>query len=152
MRAALTGLEVPVIAAWADKRDGLTEKQQTYLTAFLDSATRGYAGLRPDSRDGTIRWADADAGADGVETAGLAAAVARAVGAEAPKGVMALAYRTPPDPEATPFRIFPAHLVKVLPEGPARRQDRHDRRRPAARRSLPRRRCLSAGAAYPCPA
>ena len=116
MRAALTGLEVPVIAAWADKRDGLTEKQQTYLTAFLDSATRGYAGLRPDSRDGTIRWADADAGADGVETAGLAAAVARAVGAEAPKGVMALAYRTPPDPEATPFRIFPAHLVKVLPK------------------------------------
>ena len=38
-----------------------------------------------------------------------------AVGADVPKGVLTLAYRTPPDHETTPFRIFPAHLVKVLP-------------------------------------
>ena len=116
LKAVLTGLGVPVIAAWADKRDGLTDKQQAYLSDYLGTVARGYAGLRTDIRDGTMRWVDAGAGVDGVETPGLAAAVAEAVGADVPKGVMTLAYRTPPDRETTPFRIFPAHLVKVLPK------------------------------------
>lgn len=116
LRSTLTSLQVPVIAAWADQRDGLTDKQQAYVADYLDGVARGYAGLRPDAGDGTIRWVDSGAGTAGVEVPGLAAAVADATGKASPKGIMTLAYRSPPDAETTPFRIFPAHLVKVLPK------------------------------------
>jgi adenylate cyclase len=115
LREVLTGLDVPLVAAWADGADGLTERQSTFLAAMLAGIPKGYANLVTDAADGAARWIFPGRPQGQAFVPGFSVALARLVGIEANPGAMAIAYRPSPPTGVSPFRAFPAHNLGALP-------------------------------------
>ena len=113
---ALREARVPIVVAWADAQEGLTQKQQKFLGAFTKDLNIGLPNLVTDTRDGTVRAIFSGATRNGIFVPGMVKAALLALGVEAPENSeQRLAYRAPPDAKKTPFKVFPAHVVKVLP-------------------------------------
>ena len=116
LRAVLAAYPVPGVVAVADADTGLTEKQAAYLEAFTEGLDTGLANLTKDQSDGVVRWIfPGRAKGDGWQP-GLVGALAGALGVDAPRRQVRLAYRAGPDAQTPPFRTFPAHMVPLLPQ------------------------------------
>ncbi|MGF1640288.1 MAG: CHASE2 domain-containing protein [Rhodospirillales bacterium] len=115
LRRTLLAAEAPVVVAWADRDEHLTERQAVFLRAYLEGIDRGFANLMTDPHQGTVRWIYPGRSDAGEWIPGLAGAVVAALGGTPPDRALALAFRPPPGPGAAPFRTFPAHAVKLLP-------------------------------------
>jgi class 3 adenylate cyclase len=111
----LKRLEVPVVVAWADADDRLTERQQIFLTAYLKGVNRGFARLETDPADGRVRRVFPGIRQNGEVIRGLAPALAALLGAAVPEAPVPIAYRPGPAPGTSAFRVLPAHAVKLLP-------------------------------------
>lgn len=116
LREVLLAAKAPVVVAWADADDQLTESQVTFLNAYMEGVDRGFANLMTDQYQGAVRWIYPGREQDGKRTPGLVGAILSAVGVVPPDRPIALAYRPPPEPEASSFRTFPAHALKLLPK------------------------------------
>ncbi len=116
LRAVLRGAKVPIVAAWADESFDLTEKQVRFLEQYLEGITRGFVGVEPDSEDGTVRRVFTRKKSDGVDVPGMAAVLAAGRGIEVPGDTITVAYRWMADPGIPPFKVFPAHMVRILPK------------------------------------
>ena len=114
LRAVLAAYPVPAVVAVADT--GLTDKQAAYLEAFTEGLETGLANLTKDQSDGTVRWVFPGRAKGGSWQPGLVGAIAGALGIDAPRRQVPLAYRAGPDAETPPFRTFPAHMVPLLPQ------------------------------------
>ena len=113
---AMRSLRAPLVVAWANKDDQLTEKQTAYIDTFLAGIKKGLPNLNAGSIDGIVRTIHRGRTIEGVRVAGLATAIAAAAGVEPPEDSTALAYRPSPDPKTPPFRTFPAHTAAFLPK------------------------------------
>ncbi len=116
LRGVLKALRVPVVVAWAESGDKLTERQTAFLEDYLEGLEKGLPNLETDPGDGTVRWIfPGRRRADGM-VPGLAAALAAVLGAPVPGTRIALAYRKGPDARTPAFRVFPAHTLRFLPK------------------------------------
>jgi adenylate cyclase len=110
-----------VVVAFADEKDGLTAVQAEWLKAFIPPSLRAYANLAKDPLDGTARWIyPGRPDGDGVPVPGLAQALEPAGTSQAPAAAVAalppIRWRSPNDGGPYAFKVFPAHLVPVLPD------------------------------------
>jgi class 3 adenylate cyclase len=114
---ALRGLSVPLVVAWADSSDGLGERQSKFMSSYLAGIRHGVPAVVPDPVDGTVRavWLRQ---ARGVQTrTGFVAVIADALGESVPDGEsLTIRYRGRPDAETSPFAVYPAHAVTLLPD------------------------------------
>lgn len=109
---AVTNASIPVFIGYADTRDGLTERQITYLNAFAPGAKRAYVNLVRDDRDGTVRATLNGRETSGEFRPGLANALADRETLE-PRSVIDL--RRGVDGLKSPFPSYPAHSFHLLP-------------------------------------
>jgi len=116
LAAAVAKAQLPVVVGWADLRDGLTERQGAFLRDYLPGAIKAHVNLVKDDRDGTVRWTFPGRQSENGFRPGFAAALAEAVGVEAPRERARLLYRRGTDGSVAPFPMFPVHLVDVLPQ------------------------------------
>ena len=113
-------LPVPLIASYTDNQDILTEDQQQFLDDFVPPKLRAFAELQPDTIDNAVRWiVPGYTTRDGSYMLGFARAVATKFGINAaprrPDFYQPIVWHGQPDRETSPFRIFPAHAVPLLP-------------------------------------
>lgn len=116
LRDTLHSLSVPIVVAWADEHDGLTESQSAFLEQYLEGIDRGTANVIRDADDGTVRdiYLGTDPGNERLPA--LVVALAKAVGVAAPRArSMAVDYRSGPDRDTPPFSAFPSHTLEFLP-------------------------------------
>ena len=114
LRRAMLGAAVPVVAITALDQTPLTERQRRFLGEFTDGLPRGHANLAKDRLDAAVRW-HVPFGGDG--TPSLPVQLARLGGVS---GVSAEPFRIDwhgrPNAATTPFPIYPAEAVAVLPK------------------------------------
>ena len=115
LRAAIAAAPMPVVVAYAQPADGLTEQQRGFLDRFVAGFELGIVALFTDPADGTVRWIYPGRMFNGAPVRGFAPAIAAALGARPSDQPAALAYRRSPEAGMPPFRVFPAHLAMQLP-------------------------------------
>lgn len=116
LRATLAHLGVPAVVASASEEGGLTARQGNFLRNYLDGTVQGDVSLAADPIDKTVRMLFLGRRHSDQWVPSFAAAVARAMGRNPPQGERAiLAYRGAPPDGGTPFPVFPAHAVAMLP-------------------------------------
>ena len=54
--SALEDSPIPIITAWADIKDNLTNSQASFLNEYTKNLVRGHVKLRVDDSDGVVRW------------------------------------------------------------------------------------------------
>lgn len=104
----------PLIAAYGDPGSAMTDRQFAQLRTFLSGMPRGYANLRIDPRDGTVRYMNLRP-RDGTGPQSLVAETARLIGLDLPAGDPEIAYALGPAPNVSPFPAFAAWQVELLP-------------------------------------
>ena len=117
LREALAELTIPFSISYSDSPTYVTDEQLAYLDDFVKPAWRGLADIEPDKTDGIIRFVPPPRTVkDGTYVPNVAARVAQLLGATIPYKQSIIAWRGEPDSATAPFREFPAHAVRVLPE------------------------------------
>ena len=116
LAAALAAAETPIVAIGGDSRDGLTAAQTAYVEDMLAAVDDGFAALPRDAYDGIVRRYTPRRPGVGGDQPSFAAALAAALGREAPERPFALAYRGPPGDGSAPFATYPAEAVGLLPQ------------------------------------
>ncbi len=117
LRRTLRELTVPLVVARVDAGIGLSEAQTGYMDAYLSGVETALAMLPKDGLDGKVRAILLESRDNGRVVPGLAAALARAVGVQAPRGeFLPLAYYGNPNGATPPFPTYPAQAVALLPD------------------------------------
>jgi adenylate cyclase len=115
LHRVMHSMRVPLVVAWADTADRLTERQADYLAHSIGDLDRGYVTLLTDPYLDVVRWVYPGRTWQGEAISGFAGAVAAAVGQAPPREAEPLAYRRGPDAETPAFRSFSASAVQLLP-------------------------------------
>ncbi len=115
LRQKLLNISVPVVVASA-KRNQLTKKQMAYLNTFTDGLNAGLANLAKDRVDGTVRWIFSGTSIDGKWQPSFLGELSKALGLPVLRLDLPLVYRGGPDFNTPAFKIFPAHVVRLLPK------------------------------------
>ncbi|MGI9424412.1 MAG: CHASE2 domain-containing protein [Hyphomicrobiaceae bacterium] len=113
---ALKQAQSPVVLAYAARRNGLTEKQFTFLTRILDGVSKGDVTLGRDRFDGLVRrWPERVSG-----NAGAVKLFSEALAQHAGRGVARplgrIVYALPLSSDRSVFPTYKAHHVKLLPK------------------------------------
>jgi len=118
LQEALAALKIPLAISYSDSPTYVTEAQLEYLDEFVKPEWRGLADIEPDKTDGIIRFVPPPRTLkDGTpDVPNVAARLAQKLGAQVPMTQRIIAWRGEPDRATEPFRSFPAHAVRVLPE------------------------------------
>ena len=116
LKQTIAELGVPLVVSYTDNPAIVNDPQRAYLDQFLPPEVRARAELNTDPVSGVVRWIFPGApGPDGTYMPGFARAVALRVGVETPADAEEIAWRSKPDGDTPPFRVFQAHLVPMLP-------------------------------------
>ena len=116
LKETIRTLKTPLVIAYTSNPKIVDDKQKAYLDDFVPPALRARAELATDPIDGTVRWIYPGAkNPDGTYTMSEDRAVADRLGIVTPAVPEEIAWHGRPDANTPPFRIFPAHLIRVLP-------------------------------------
>ncbi|HXE15918.1 MAG TPA: adenylate/guanylate cyclase domain-containing protein [Stellaceae bacterium] len=116
LKETMAALKTPLLVSYSDSRIFVDAQQLAYLNAFLPHRLRARAEFSVDPVDGTVRWIfPGEKGADGTYLMGIARGLAAKAGIETPPVPQEMVWHGRPDSKTTPFKIFPAHLVPLLP-------------------------------------
>ena len=116
LKQALGRLTVPVVVSYIGAEEGLNEDQREYLDDFVPAGMRGYASLKKDAYDQTVR--EMFAGRQSPETGlipGFPLVLAAKLTGEG-KTAQAISWRGQPGADIPAFRQFPAHTIKLMPK------------------------------------
>jgi len=117
LQRTLRGLSLPLVVGRVDTGVGLSEAQTDYMDAYLSGIDTALAMLPKDGLDGKVRSILLESRENGRVTPGLAAALARSVGVQAPRGeFLPLAYYGNPNLATPPFPTYPAQAVAFMPD------------------------------------
>ncbi len=118
LKKQLLEAKIPVVVSYGLDETGnvLTKSQMTFLNNFLPVELRGFANLVKDTLDETVRWNYPGATLpDGRYIMGSTRALASKLGVVTPREVIPISWRGAPDQKNTSFKVYPAHLVPLLP-------------------------------------
>ncbi len=116
LRKTITDFPAPVIIASTGTKGILTAAQQAFLTKFSQGVLTGDVNLIKDSADGTVRGIFVQRPGSKQRQPGFATALVAALGQPVPKSSLGLAYRPPPNSTTPSFKVFPAHVIPLLPK------------------------------------
>ncbi len=109
LQRVMRELSVPLVVARVDEAIGLSEAQTDYMDSYLSGLDSALAMLPKDGLDGKVRAILLESRSNGRVAPGLAAALARAVGVQAPRGeFLPLDYYGNPNRATPPFPTYPA--------------------------------------------
>jgi adenylate cyclase len=116
LKDAIANLKTPLTVSYSDNPEVVDDKQLAYLNNFLPPADRVAAEIASDTF-GTARWIPPKVEQrDGSYLIGFARGLLAKIGVETPDNVQPeMVWHGRPDGQTTPFRMFPAHLVPMLP-------------------------------------
>ena len=112
---AIARFPAPLMLGWADRDDGLTDRQIAFLAAFTPAASRAHVNLVTDPRDGTVRWLFPGRESPHGFRPGFAPRLASVADVEPPRTQIPVLFRRGADGDTTPFPTYPLHLVTMLP-------------------------------------
>jgi adenylate cyclase len=115
LKDAIAHLQTPLVVSYTSNPEIVTKKQLTYLNDFLPAKDRVAAEIASDTF-GTARWILPQVKeSDGTMVPGFARGLLLKLGIDTPIVQPEMVWHGRPNAETTPFRIFPAHLVPMLP-------------------------------------
>ncbi|MFO1155046.1 MAG: adenylate/guanylate cyclase domain-containing protein [Rhodospirillales bacterium] len=112
----MRSLHAPLVVAWADTADLLTERQEAFLGNYVGDLDLGFVTLLTDPYLDVVRWVYPGRPWQGQMIPGFAGALATVVGATPSLEVEPLGYRPGPDADTPAFRTFSAAAVRWLPK------------------------------------
>ncbi len=116
LKAIIAGYTVPLAISYTDTPGEVNTEQLRYLNDFVPPDRRVRADLSEDPVDGVVRTIfPGKRNADGTYTFGFARGVVARLGIQTPAVARPMSWHGRPDIKTPPFRMFPAHLVKLLP-------------------------------------
>ncbi len=115
LRETLRRFPAPLVVGWGGAAEQLTEKQLAFQRDYLAGIRHGYSNMARGGHDGVVRdvFPGRDDGAGW--TPGFAAAIAAALGKDAPRRMTTLRYRVSKDGARAAFAAYPMHNLKALP-------------------------------------
>ncbi|MEO5331595.1 MAG: ATP-binding protein [Magnetococcus sp. YQC-5] len=119
LKEQLQSLRIPWVASYGIDRFGtnLSASRMQFLNSYLPEEQRGLSDMIKDSHDGTVRWIYPGRQlADGTYLLGAVGALAAKLGVPPPKKILPIAWRGWPKGETSPFVMYPAHMVAVMPD------------------------------------
>ncbi len=115
LKDTIANMTVPLTVSYTDNPELEDDKQLAYLNAFLPPQDRVAAEIASDA-SGVARWIPSKVRQrDGSYLLGFARGLLAKIGIETPDAQPEMVWHGRPNAQTTPFRIFPAHLVPVLP-------------------------------------
>jgi class 3 adenylate cyclase len=115
LKDTIANLKVPIVVSYTSNPEIVNKKQLTYLNNFVPPPDRVAAEIASDTF-GTARWILPDVKqSDGSTMLSFARGLLAKVGIQTPANQPEMVWHGRPDAQTTPFRMFPAHLVPVLP-------------------------------------
>jgi class 3 adenylate cyclase/CHASE2 domain-containing sensor protein len=116
LRQVMRSLHVPLVVAWADEADRLTDPQAAFLADYVGDLDRGYVTLLTDPYLDVVRWIFPGRTWRDTPIPSFAGAIAAVLGVAPPRQTEPLGYRQGPNAETPAFRTFPASAVPLLPK------------------------------------
>ncbi len=115
LKTTLESLSVPVFASYTITPSIVDEDQLTYLNAFLPVTLRAAANLATDPFDGTVRWIFPGETEPGMPKS-FPRVAAELSGIKTTTEWTPIAWRAATSDGSSPFPIFPAHAISVMPK------------------------------------
>ena len=117
LRASLSRTKIPLIMAFADKSDGLTDRQTKHLSNFLAGLKRGHVALSRDDFDGTLRrWSEQPLNAPAKAPSFAEAVAGTTIADRRPADTGRIVYYSAPGGGPAEIPTYPAHAVKLVPK------------------------------------
>ena len=115
LKATIADLKVPLVISYTSNPDLVDAKQLAYLNDFVPPQDRVAAELASDTLD-IARWISPGVQQpDGSFMLSFARGLLAKIGVETPNTQPEMVWHGRPDDQTTPFRIFPSHVIPVLP-------------------------------------
>lgn len=115
LKKTLECVSVPTFISYTTTESIVDPDQLEYLNGFVPPKMRAAANLATDPFDGSVRWIF-----PGETSAGMPKSfprvAAQIAGVESPAAYTPIAWRPPAADGASPFPIFPAHAIPVMPK------------------------------------
>ena len=128
LRATIANLKVPLVLSYTSNPEIVDDKQLAYINGFVPPGDRVAAEIASDTF-GTARWIlPTVKQRDGSEMIGFARGVLAKAGISTPDAEPEMVWHGRPDPQTTPFKIFPAASRAAAAARLDQGQDRADRR------------------------
>lgn len=117
LRAVLRSITVPLAISSATQAEGLTPKQEAYLTDFVPEEERGLPNLAKDPYDSTVRWIFPGRTLDdsGDWMPGVVSLLADRLGHPMEHEPRPIVWRGSPADTTRAFASLPAHMVSLVP-------------------------------------
>jgi class 3 adenylate cyclase len=116
LKETIANLKTPLVISYTSNPELVDNKQLAYLNNFVPPQDRVAAEI-PTDAFGVVRWILPQiTERDGSTMLDFARGLLARIGISTPDTQPNMVWHGRPNPETTPFRIFPAHLVPVLPE------------------------------------
>jgi adenylate cyclase len=116
LRATIASLKTPLVISYTSNPEIVDKKQLAFLDSFVPPEDRVAAEIASDTF-GTARWIlPYVVQPDGSHMPAFARGVLAKVGIETPDTQPEMAWHGRPNPDTTPFKMFPANLVPMLPK------------------------------------
>ncbi len=115
LRQTIADLKVPLAVSYTSNPEIVDDRQLKYLDAFVPPGRRVAAEIASDGF-GTARWIlPSVRQRDGTVLPSFARGVLEKIGIATPATQPEMVWHGRPDAKTAPFRVFPAHLVPMLP-------------------------------------
>ncbi|HKW54486.1 MAG TPA: CHASE2 domain-containing protein, partial [Stellaceae bacterium] len=114
LERAIDDAQVPVVLAAIGPDTSISADRRHYLDDFLRHRRYGYSNLAREALDSAIR---VHIPRDGAGEPSFAAALAEAAGVPPPAHPFRIDWQRAAAPGASPFPVYPLHLVPALPPG-----------------------------------
>ena len=108
---------VPLVVAWAEKEDGVTERQLKFLHEQLAGLPRGLPIVLEDAHDKKVRQVVLRRTNEAGSMPGFSTTLAGVLNVTVPESdSLILSFRKGPAPGIGPFRKYPLHTLHLLPD------------------------------------
>ncbi len=117
LRQTMRDLSIPLVVASPQAVEGITPRQAAFASAYLANLHAGVPAVVKDPFDGVVRAVVLNSGLSNRPRPGFVTVLARELDRSVPDvEVVDLRYRGRPDARTTPFAVYPAHSVPLLPD------------------------------------
>ncbi len=116
LKQVIANFSLPLVISYVDQPEEVNQTQLDYLNDFVPKADRVLAYIIEDPIDGKVRTITASRKTvDGTLMPGFARGLVGKLGIDVPDGFTPIIWHGTPNNDTPPFKIYPAHKVKILP-------------------------------------
>jgi len=113
--SALEESPIPIITAWADIKDNLTNSQASFLNEYTKNLVRGHVKLGVDDSDGVVRWIEKGFQNESQTILSFPHSIAEAIGIVPPTERHPISFNIGPESKTPFFKKYESQFVSHLP-------------------------------------